>query len=380
MPSVFDQRVVQKSGVQLMLHHVCALQQSKTEASELIASNNQVNGQKPFVGRTLRRWFNFFMDYGRLPCEGMGSLRERGDNDSRGSWTEEETRILKEWLERDPTLYLDELVSRLVADGFSKRSRSGISKHLHLIGWSRKVVHEKASQRVEADRQDFLLQLRMDGDCKEQFLWLDETNKGRDSAKRKRGWSEIGERASYFSSFDTKVQYTLIACADCFGFVPELCETFVHRRDGKEVLKPLDKEAFTDYFARVVAPRLGNFLRNEKHSILVMDNCSVHMDPEIARLVREAGAKIIYSAPYSPDLIPIEGMFSKYKAFLRRHRNVFGGWETTHAHALASVSPEDGLGFFRMSWLLHLLPQKSTCSDDMDVETLEYLQEYFDNY
>lgn len=72
-------------------------------------------------------------------------------------------------------------------------------------------------------------------------------------------------------------------------------------------------------------------------SVVVLDNCAIHHDEEIRRIVVEecgmlfsitlsepflthiAGARLIYLPPYSPDFNPIEQSFHTIKAWLRRH-------------------------------------------------------------
>ena len=43
-----------------------------------------------------------------------------------------------------------------------------------------------------------------------------------------------------------------------------------------------------------------------------MDNGFIHNMPEIVNMIREKGAILLHSAPYAPDLIPIEFMFKAY--------------------------------------------------------------------
>lgn len=57
----------------------------------------------------------------------------------------------------------------------------------------------------------------------------------------------------------------------------------------------------------------------EPNSVLVMDNASFHQGVSIKELCQEAGVMLLFSSPYSPDLKPIEELFSQLKAFVRRH-------------------------------------------------------------
>jgi len=52
--------------------------------------------------------------------------------------------------------------------------------------------------------------------------------------------------------------------------------------------------------------------------IVVADNLSSHKIAGVREAIEAVGASILYLPPYSPDLNPIEKLFSKLKALLRR--------------------------------------------------------------
>ena len=52
--------------------------------------------------------------------------------------------------------------------------------------------------------------------------------------------------------------------------------------------------------------------------IVVLDNLSSHKGVRIEELIQSADAELRYLPPYSPDLNPIEQMYSKVKAYLRQ--------------------------------------------------------------
>jgi transposase len=74
---------------------------------------------------------------------------------------------------------------------------------------------------------------------------------------------------------------------------------------------PITGPAFLAYLTQFLAPvlRPGN--------VAAMDNLAVHEVEGVRDVIRAAGASIIYLAPYSPDLNPIEQLFAKLKALLR---------------------------------------------------------------
>ena len=79
-----------------------------------------------------------------------------------------------------------------------------------------------------------------------------------------------------------------------------------------------------------------------------MDNLSCHKTAEVERLIRSAGAAVRYLPAYSPDLNPIEKLFSKLKAYLRKAaaRTVDALYEAL-GDALRTVTDHDIAGWFR---------------------------------
>lgn len=104
---------------------------------------------------------------------------------------------------------------------------------------------------------------------------------------------------------------------------------------------PMDGEAFAAYVEKILIPALP------PESIVVMDNLSAHKSPKVARLLYEAGVELRYLPPYSPDFNPIEPMWSKVKAVLRRlkPRTEDSLYEAV-ATALREVTPTDCGGYF----------------------------------
>ena len=51
---------------------------------------------------------------------------------------------------------------------------------------------------------------------------------------------------------------------------------------------------------------------------VVLDNLSAHRDARVRAMIEAAGCTLVFLPPYSPDLNPIEQVFAKLKAMLRR--------------------------------------------------------------
>lgn len=71
------------------------------------------------------------------------------------------------------------------------------------------------------------------------------------------------------------------------------------------------REKFLDYLRNTLIPTL------HEGDIVVMDDMRTHHVKEVRVLLQEAGMKLQYLPAYSPDLNPIENMWSKIKAILR---------------------------------------------------------------
>ncbi|PTA66308.1 IS630 family transposase [Deinococcus arcticus] len=82
--------------------------------------------------------------------------------------------------------------------------------------------------------------------------------------------------------------------------------------------------------------------------VIVLDNLSSHHRASIRTLIEACGCTLLYLPPYSPDFNPIEQMFSKVKALVRRGdcRQVDELLQAVFA-ALDAVTPSDIHGWFK---------------------------------
>lgn len=75
---------------------------------------------------------------------------------------------------------------------------------------------------------------------------------------------------------------------------------------------PIDGESFRAYVEQFLAPVL------RPGQIVVMDNLSSHKVVGVREAIEAVGARVLYLPRYSPDLNPIEQLFAKLKALLRK--------------------------------------------------------------
>lgn len=102
-----------------------------------------------------------------------------------------------------------------------------------------------------------------------------------------------------------------------------------------------DTEVFHAYVRQVLCPSL------RPGDLVIMDNLSPHKNEPTLALIERRGASVLFLPPYSPDLNPIEKMWSKVKAALRstEARTQCALIEAIAA-ALARVTPQDAINWF----------------------------------
>ena len=180
------------------------------------------------------------------------------------------------------------------------------------------VRRQRAAFRGRAARVD-----------RNRFVFLDETGTNTALA-RLYGRAPRGERAVGHVPAARWETSTLIAAIRSDGVVGSLVF-----RGATDTL------AFRTYVDEVLVPAL------RPGDIVVLDNLKVHQADAIARAIRKVGAGVWYLPPYSPDFNPIEKVWSKVKALLRKAaaRTTEALWEAI-GRALEEVTAKDCQGCF----------------------------------
>jgi len=117
------------------------------------------------------------------------------------------------------------------------------------------------------------------------------------------------------------------------------------RLDGSTACMAIDDatsaEVFREYVRQVLVPTL------RPDDIVVLDNLSAHKDRQAIELIKSAVAEVRFLPPYSPDLNPIEKMWSKVKEFLRSAKaRTFDALLAAIANALKTITVQDAKGWF----------------------------------
>lgn len=104
---------------------------------------------------------------------------------------------------------------------------------------------------------------------------------------------------------------------------------------------PIDCNAFETYIAKLLVPELTD------GDVVVMDNLSSHKGPRVREMTEAVGASLLCLPPYSPDINPIEMVFSKLKALMRKaaERSIPALWDAI-VRPIDLVKPNEASNFF----------------------------------
>lgn len=164
------------------------------------------------------------------------------------------------------------------------------------------------------------------------FVCLDESS-AKTNMTRLYARAPVGERCHFAAPQGHWHTTTLLSAMRCTGVIKEASIVF----EG-----PTDAMVFRSYVEQCLAPAL------HPGDIVIMDNLASHKVCGVREAIDAAGASVWYLPPYSPDLNPIEKLWSKVKAWLRRvaARTIDGLIEGV-GQALAAVESNECFNYFR---------------------------------
>lgn len=198
------------------------------------------------------------------------------------------------------------------------------------------VVKKKTLRADEQDRPDVARRRLNFGIARrfadlDRFVFLDESS-AKTNMTRLYGRAPVGQRCRFAAPQGHWHTTTLLSAIRRTGVMKDASILF----DG-----PTDAILFRGYVEQCLAPALT------LGDIVVMDNLASHKVVGVCEAIESVGASLWYLPPYSPDLNPIEKLWSKVKAWLRRvaARTVEA---LIHAvgDALNDVAPDECLHYF----------------------------------
>lgn len=211
--------------------------------------------------------------------------------------------LISEVLEH-PGIMLHELQAKLFEQTGIAVCISTICRFLHRSGFSHQKLRIVAIQRDDFLRSQFAYDVSIYEP--EMLIFLDETGSDKRNTIRRHGYSLRGKPLVSHELLVRGERISAIAFMSMNGMLD--CKTVKHSVNG---------ETFYEFVQTALLPHLMTFNGTNPHSVLIMDNCSIHHVDAVVQMVHEVGALVHFLPPYSPDYNPIEQAFSKVKANLR---------------------------------------------------------------
>jgi hypothetical protein len=190
-------------------------------------------------------------------------------------------------------------------------SVSVVCKAVKSMGYTRKTIHHIALQRSELLRAEFMATISIyDPDM---LVWTDESGCDRRHSARKYGYSLRGVPVHDHRILARGLRYSAIPVMSIEGVHD------VYLAEGS-----VNGEKFEHFVEECLLPPLLPFDGINPRSVVVMDNAAIHHVEEVTELiVGQARAKQIFLPPYSPDLNPVEEVFSKIKYLMKENDALF---------------------------------------------------------
>jgi transposase len=192
------------------------------------------------------------------------------------------------------------------------------------------IAREQRRPDVQERRRNFIIARRFVDPAR--FVFLDESG-AKTNMTRLYGRSAVGERCNFHNAHGHWRTTTMLSALRVDGVIPEATLLV----DGA-----MNAATFLGYVERCLAPAL------RPGDIVVLDNLSAHKLAGVEEAIDAADASLWWLPPYSPDLNPIEKLWSKVKSWLRRlAADTMQGLVQAAGEIFRAVDPEECANYFR---------------------------------
>lgn len=240
--------------------------------------------------------------------------------------TEDQERLAK-LVAEDSDATLEELRERLEVNVcLSTIHRTLATMHISLKKKTTRAA-EQDRDDVKKERQEFLEEIQ--NIPPERLKFLDEAGCNT-KMTTPYGRGPVGERVVESVPHGHYQTTTVIGCVG-----------LDHMHGSLIISGPADGAVFLQYVQEILVPTL------QPGDVVLMDNVSLHKVAGVEEAINAAGARLRYLPRYSPDLNPIEKVWSKIKAFVKKAaaRTQEALWPAI-CDAFSTITKEDCEGYF----------------------------------
>ena len=209
-----------------------------------------------------------------------------------------------------PKAYLDEVRQELFDITGRWVHLSTICRTIKKHGFTRKKLQSIALQQSETKRVKYMSDISvLDPDM---LIWIDETGSDRQNSIRTFGYSLRGTRPH---------THVLRVSGKRLSAIPVMTTRRIE--DVYVCTDSVNGDVFEHFLCQCVLPLILPFDGNNPRSVVVMDNTSILHVERVCDIITGVRARLVFLPPYSPDLMPLEDVFSKVKAVLKANESTF---------------------------------------------------------
>ncbi|KAJ8509197.1 hypothetical protein ONZ45_g8604 [Pleurotus djamor] len=184
------------------------------------------------------------------------------------------TNTIQALIERQHTIYLDEIQDKLAEIHGIHASIPTISRVIRRLNFTRKTTSARALERNELNRSIYMNRIAGLASDPDMLMFVDEAARNRRTSARTQGWARRGARCVQRRFFVRGQRYSILPILTLDGIITY---DIIHGS--------VTSERFLKFLREFVMPLTNPY--PGPRSILVLDNCAIHHSEEIRALVED---------------------------------------------------------------------------------------------
>ena len=224
---------------------------------------------------TVRRMVRLFDTTGNVDGRGYGSSHPPTRLTSYDEW------MIMELVLEQPGIYLLEICRQLSQFTGTEVSEATVCRFLKKAGFTRTKIQLVAIQQSEVCRARYMNEMQQY--AADMIVFLDETGSDRRDSMRKFGYSLRGKRTKSHRLLIRGRRVSAISAMSTYGML-----------DFRLVHGSVDASEFRVFVEENLLRHLMPFNGTNPHSIVVLDNASIHYAADSIDLIESIGALVIF--------------------------------------------------------------------------------------